>query len=201
MIMVKLNDNFFCCLLNVNWGWYHRGKRWMSLWLQWQHCLAGSLHCWFWSFSWDFLTTRIIWRHASHIICIGKCQKYNERDMNTLCSCDDFHLPHVCRQHIKQHISPDSLRNIWKNKRQQNSLCYTLKIHFKAVCTCVCVCVWDLESRQWIDLGVVGPDGLEGPIVTVLNNADSCAWEHKQPCLHHKLAAILYCFFLSFFTS
>lgn len=44
---------------------------------------------------------------------------------------------------------------------------------------CVCLCVWDLESRQRINLGVVKLDGLEGSIVTVLNNSHPCAWEHN----------------------
>lgn len=46
---------------------------------------------------------------------------------------------------------------------------------------------WDLKSRQWIDLGVVEPDGLECSTVTVLNNSHPCAWGHKQIMSKHAL--------------
>lgn len=40
------------------------------------------------------------------------------------------------------------------------------------------LCVSDLESRHGIDLRVVESDGLEGPIVTVLN------YSHPRSCGH-----------------
>lgn len=43
------------------------------------------------------------------------------------------------------------------------------------VCVCVCFEHEDLERSQRIDLGVVELDGLEGPVMTVLNNSHSCA--------------------------
>lgn len=70
----------------------------------------------------------------------------------------------------------DKFRNMWR--KDKGTLCSVPERNFKDIC--VCMCVWDLKSRQWIDLGVIEPDGLERPIVTVLNNSHPCAWGQKQ---------------------
>lgn len=64
-------------------------------------------------------------------------------------------------------------------------------------CVFVPVWVWDLKSRQRIDLGVVEQNGLEGSTVTVLNNSHSCSWEHKQPRLQQVSSHLVKLFFLT----